>query len=45
MYVPRTESEFTSGFESAIGITCASNWQYTKVFPTDLQWQFQEELS
>ncbi len=45
MYVPPTKFEFTSGFESAIGITWASNWQYTKVFPTDLQWQFQEKLN
>ena len=35
MYVPPTSDELTSGFESGIGITWASNWQYSKVVPTD----------
>ena len=35
MYFPPSESELTGGFTTAIGITWASNWQYSKVVPTD----------
>ena len=35
MYVPPESNELTEGFDSGIGITWASNWQYTKVVPTD----------
>ena len=35
MYVPPTSDQLSNGFDSGIGITWASNWQYTKVVPTD----------
>ena len=35
MYVPPETNELTGGFDTGIGITWASNWQYTKVVPTD----------
>ncbi len=35
VYIPPDESELTNGFNSAIGITWASNWQYTALVPTD----------
>ena len=35
MYFPPSGDEMTNGFETGIGITWASNWQYTKVVPTD----------
>ncbi len=35
IYVPPVGTEFDDGFNSGIGITWASNWQYTKVVPTD----------
>ncbi len=35
MYVPPSDPELNEGFNSGIGITWASNWQYTKVVPTD----------
>jgi len=35
MYFPPIGEEITNGFDTAIGITWASNWQYSKVVPTD----------
>jgi beta-fructofuranosidase len=35
MYFPPDSNEINEGFDTAIGITWASNWQYSKVVPTD----------
>jgi beta-fructofuranosidase len=35
MYFPPSTTEMSGGFDTAIGITWASNWQYSKVVPTD----------
>ena len=35
VYVPPNEDELESGFNEAVGITWASNWQYTALVPTD----------
>ena len=35
VYVPPTSTQISEGFDSAVGITWASNWQYTALVPTD----------
>jgi beta-fructofuranosidase len=35
VYIPPNATEISEGYDSAVGITWASNWQYTALVPTD----------
>ena len=44
VYNPSTADEIENCYKTDVGITWASNWQYTALVPTEHQWQFQGKL-